>query len=48
MRFPAVAYMDAMSVLGLLPHVGVSTRQPTVVRRGSFMMSMAATRGFAW
>ena len=48
MRFPAVAYMAAMSVLGLVPQVGVRTRQPAVVRRGSFMMSMAATSGFAW
>ena len=39
--------MAATSVLGRVPQVGVSTRQPTVARRGSFMMSMAATSGLA-
>ena len=33
MRFPAVAYMAAMSVLAV-SQVGVRTRQPAVVRRG--------------
>jgi hypothetical protein len=47
MRSPTVVYMAATSVLGLVPQVGVRTRQPAVVRRGSFMMSMAATSGFA-
>src|ERR1700689_2320057 len=46
MRFPTVVYMAARSVLGLLPQVGVSTRQPTVDGLGSFTMSMAATSGF--
>src|SRR5689334_12349359 len=45
MRFPTAVYMAAMSVRGLLPQVGVRTRQPTRVRRGSFMMSIAATSG---
>src|SRR5690348_13619872 len=45
MRFPTAVYMAAMSVRGLRPQVGVSTRQPTRVRRGSFMMSIAATSG---
>src|ERR1700677_83426 len=48
MRLPALVYMAAMSGLGPVPQVGVRMRQPADVRRGSFMMSMAATSGFGW
>ena len=44
MRFPAVAYMAATSVLGLVPQVGVRTRQPAVVRRLSDLLSGAENR----
>jgi hypothetical protein len=46
MRFPTAVYIAARSVLGRLPQVGVRTRQPTLVRLGSFMMSIPATSGF--
>ncbi len=46
MRFPTVVYMAATSVLSPVPQVGVRTRPPTVARRGSFRMSIAATSGF--
>src|SRR5579862_6121064 len=45
-RFPAWVYMAAKSAWSPVPHDGSTSFPPTVAGRGSFLMSIAATRGF--